>query len=240
MLRNFGRSRLLALLVICIYSVVKELSMKIRSSLIASTLAVSAFSGLASAEGPVSANIALTSDYVWRGTSQTDSNPAIQGGFDYAHESGVYVGVWGSNVDFGDDANIELDLYVGFSNELSNGFSYDVGFIHYDYPGESDSDFDEIYLGVGYGFFSAKVSHDPENDNTYWEAGADFELPQGFGLGLHVGYNDPDSGDEATDWKIGISKSLVGLDFELAYTDTDINDDDLSDERVIFTVSKSF
>ncbi|MCP5427660.1 MAG: hypothetical protein H6964_10975 [Chromatiaceae bacterium] len=214
--------------------------MKIHRSSALGVVALSAFSTLVFAEGPISANVALTSDYVWRGTSQTDSGPAIQGGFDYAHESGFYLGVWGSNVDFNDDADIELDIYGGYSNELANGFSYDIGAIHYDYPGQDSSDFDEIYLGIGYGFMSGKVSHDPENDNTYWEAGADFELPEGFGLGLHIGYNDPDSGDEVTDWKIGVSKSLVGLDFELAYTDTDTSNDDLTDARAVFTISKSF
>ena len=214
--------------------------MKIHRSSALGVVALSAFSTLVFAEGPISANVALTSDYVWRGTSQTDSGPAIQGGFDYAHESGFYLGVWGSNVDFNDDADIELDIYGGYSNELANGFSYDIGAIHYDYPGQDSSDFDEIYLGIGYGFMSGKVSHDLENDNTYWEAGADFELPEGFGLGLHIGYNDPDSGDEVTDWKIGVSKSLVGLDFELAYTDTDTSNDDLTDARAVFTISKSF
>ena len=214
--------------------------MKTGSAATVSILALFTSTGIALAEGPISANVALTSDYVWRGTSQTDSGPAIQGGFDYAHESGIYLGVWGSNVDFDDDANIEIDLYGGFSKELANGFSYDLGVIHYDYPGQDSSDFYEIYLGLGYGFMSAKVSHDPENDNTYWEAGADFELPEGFGLGLHLGYNDPDSGDEVTDWKIGVSKSFLGLDFELAYTDTDTSGDDLSDGRAILTISQSF
>ena len=214
--------------------------MKTGSAATVSILALFTSTGIALAEGPISANVALTSDYVWRGTSQTDSGPAIQGGFDYAHESGIYLGVWGSNVDFDDDANIEIDLYGGFSKELANGFSYDLGVIHYDYPGQDSSDFYEIYLGLGYGFMSAKVSHDPENDNTYWEAGADFELPEGFGLGLHLGYNDPDSGDEVTDWKIGVSKSFLGLDFELAYTDTDTSGDDLSVGGAILTITKSF
>jgi uncharacterized protein (TIGR02001 family) len=214
--------------------------MKVRYSALAGALAVAALPHLVFAEGPISANVAFTSDYVWRGTSQTDNGMAIQGGLDYAHESGIYLGAWGSNVDFNDDANVEVDLYAGYSNELSNGFSYDVGFIHYDYPGQSSSDFDEVYLGIGYGFLSAKVSHDSENDNTYWEAGADVELPEGFGLGLHIGYSDPDTGTEVTDWKIGISKSYAGLDFELAYTDTDVSNNHLADGRGIFSVSKSF
>ncbi|MCW8948523.1 MAG: TorF family putative porin [Sedimenticola sp.] len=214
--------------------------MKIRNSLLMGAVALSTLPTLAHAESPISANIALTSDYIWRGTSQTDNGIAIQGGLDYAHASGFYLGVWGSNVDFNDTANVEIDLYAGYSNELESGFSYDVGVIHYDYPGQGSSDFNEVYLGIGYGFINAKVSYDPEHENTYWEAGADFELPEGFGLGLHLGYNDPDTGSEVTDWKIGLSKSYAGLDFELAYTDTDISNNHLADGRGIFTISKSF
>ncbi|MCB1863833.1 MAG: TorF family putative porin [Chromatiales bacterium] len=192
------------------------------------------------AEGPhsFSANVALGTDYVWRGISQTDENPAISGGFDYGHESGFYAGIWGSNVDFGDDATIEVDLYGGFAKELESGFSFDVGFIHYNYPDESDLNFEEVYVGVGFGPASAKISHDFDNDNTYYEAGADFEVA-GFGLGAHVGYYDFDGGDEYTDWKLAVSKEYGGFGFELAYTDTDIDDVDTADSRIVFTISKS-
>ncbi|WP_275100372.1 TorF family putative porin [Sedimenticola hydrogenitrophicus] len=214
--------------------------MKLKKISIACCFMVGSYSGLALAEGPISGNVALTSDYVWRGTSQTDNGPAIQGGFDYAHASGFYVGVWGSNVDFKSDANVELDLYGGYSTELGNGLGVDVGVIHYDYPSESNLNFEEVYLGLSYDFLSAKVSHDPDNDNTYWEAGADFALPQDFSLGLHVGYTDPDAGNEVTDWKVAVGKSAFGVDFELAYTDTDSDNNSLADGRGIFTVSKSF
>ncbi|MBE0616861.1 MAG: hypothetical protein IH608_02885, partial [Proteobacteria bacterium] len=83
------------------------------------------------AESNFSGNVAMTSDYVFRGISQTDSNPAIQGGFDYASPVGLYVGTWASNVAFG--GNIEMDWYGGFSNEVA-GFSYDLGVIYYAYP----------------------------------------------------------------------------------------------------------
>jgi len=199
----------------------------------------------------LSANVAMTTDYVWRGISQTDNGPAIQGGIDYAHSSGFYLGTWASNVDFGagDDSNIEVDVYGGYGNEIS-GLSYDVGIIHYDYPSESDNNFDEVYLGLGYSFLSAMVSHTDEfgegaDDATYYELGADFELPMAVGLGLHVGHYDldKDDGEDYTDWKVGLSRDYLGFTFELAYTDTDLSDTDcggnLCDGRGIFTVSKA-
>ena len=71
-----------------------------------------------------SANVALATDYMYRGGSQTNEQPAISGGFDYAHSSGVYAGVWASNVDFGDSANIEIDYYGGIGGEFSNGIGW--------------------------------------------------------------------------------------------------------------------
>lgn len=198
-------------------------------------------------EAPVhsfSANLAVTSDYIWRGISQTDNEPAIQGGADYSHASGLYLGAWASNVDFAaNDADVEVDLYGGFSNEVG-GFSYDVGVIHYNYPGESDLNFEELYLGLGYGFLSVKASHDFDNENSYYEAGADFTLPAEVSLALHVGHYDFDNGEDYDDWKVAVGRSYGGFDFELAYADTDLSDNecggDYCDARAIFTVSREF
>ena len=96
----------------------------------------------------ISANVSLTSNYVWRGVTQTGDEVAVQGGFDYANDSGFYAGVWGSNVSFNWETDLEaggneLDIYAGFSNDM-----FDVGFIDYRYPGnDSDLDFTEVYIG---------------------------------------------------------------------------------------------
>ena len=92
--------------------------------LIASPLAATAV------EVEVSANVALTTDYRFRGISQTDEKPAIQGGFDVALDNGIYIGTWGSNVDFAN--SLELDYYIGFANDINEDWSYDVGYIYYD------------------------------------------------------------------------------------------------------------
>ncbi len=113
-------------------------------------------SGSAAAE--LSANIGATSNYVWRGVTQTDDDAAFSGGLDYAHESGFYVGTWASNVEFGDDTTAEVDLYGGFANEVS-GVGYDVGVIYYAYPGGDDLNFTEIYGSLSFGPVTAGINY---------------------------------------------------------------------------------
>jgi uncharacterized protein (TIGR02001 family) len=222
-----------------------------------------ALAGAASmAQAEFSANVALTTDYVWRGASQSDEAPAIQGGFDYSHESGFYVGTWGSNVDW-DEAtanpvDMEWDVYGGFGGEIGNGLSFDVGVIRYMYP-DTDADYDwtELYGSLGFAFTdsvsaSVGVAHSSDvfatsEDGTYVNLGLDVSLPQDFGLSFGVGHYSFDQLDDYTDYKIAVSKSLGGFDFELAYTDT--NDDNwwvgsdgssYTDGRAFLSVSKSF
>lgn len=209
---------------------------------IAMGIALAGLSTAASAD--FSANVALSSDYVWRGVSQTNEDPAVSGGFDYEHESGFSIGTWASNVDFQgtqgvDDPSLELDVYAGYGTEIS-GIGVSVGVIAYTYHGDNEGlDFEEGNLGVSYGPFSAMVSHDFSNDNTYLEAGLDFEVGDGFGIGLHVGDYDFDAGGDYTDWSLGVSKEVGGFGFGLTYHDTDISGSDIADDRFVFSVSKS-
>ena len=202
-------------------------------------LAGGLFAAATAAQAEFSANVALSTDYVWRGVSQTNEDPAISGGFDYNHDSGFYAGVWGSNVEFHSDAHIELDLYGGWAHDFGNGFGLDLGVIGYNYPSEDDLNFQELYVGGSYKFVSAKYSYDPDNKNGYLEAAVDFEVGQGVNLGAHVGHYDFDQGDDYTDYKLAVSKELGGFGFELAYTDTDIDNSDIADGRLVLSVSKS-
>ena len=214
----------------------------------ASPLAIST----AAAEVTFSGNVALTTDYVYRGISQTDG-AAIQGGFDLEHSSGFYAGVWASNLDFGDDADIEVDYYAGIGGEFSNKIGWDVGAIYYAYPDSDDADagdydFTEVYGSLSYDFGPAAVTggvaysgdfFGSTGDATYVSLGVDIPLANDFTLGLHYGDQSIDDADDYNDWKIGLSKSLGGFDFALDYTDTDLPDSDITDDRFIFTVSKS-
>ena len=83
--------------------------------------------------GDISSNFTLSSNYIWRGMTQTMDSPGYSGGFDYSSESGFYAGTWGSNVSFG-GAGLELDTYFGYSGEVEGGFGYDIGYINYGYP----------------------------------------------------------------------------------------------------------
>jgi len=232
--------------------------MKMTKTLIASAL----LAGSSAALAEISGNVALTTDYVFRGVSQTDNQFALQGGFDYAHESGFYAGTWASNVDSNffsgtsTDPQIELDLYAGFSGELENGVGYDVGILHYDYPGYSASDTNEVYVSGSYNNFTVSFNYSDElsfigSDESAWylAAGYDMDLPEDFGLSLHVGLNDGDAYDTTSyptqyvDWSVGLSKSVGGVDLGLTYTDTDDDGETLfggvADSKVVFSVSKS-
>lgn len=101
-----------------------------------------------------SANIGLFSEYVFRGITNSNEGPAVQGGFDYAHESGLYAGVWASNIEFGggpatDTASIEVDFYGGMTGSFANGIGWDVGLIYYAYPDQNE---DEL-TGADYDYF---------------------------------------------------------------------------------------
>ena len=206
------------------------------------------------AQAEISANVAVTSDYVFRGVSQTDENPAIQGGFDYSHDSGFYAGVWGSNVDGGlyNGASAEFDLYFGYSGELG-GVGIDIGFLRYNYAGSSPStDYDEIYLGVSYGPVSATYYRgvDVGNDRLgdYFDLSAEYEFEGVATVSAHVGWwNAVSGGQDYRDYKLAVSKELLGLGFELAYTDTNMNSSECTafagstkwcDGRATLTVSK--
>ena len=113
----------------------------------------------------MTANAGLFTDYRFRGISQTNKQPAFQGGFDFAHKSGFYLGNWNSNVDAGmyNGANLEMDFYGGFKGSF-DAFSYDVGALYYYYPGSGVAgstkiDNTELYIAGGWGPFSLKYSY---------------------------------------------------------------------------------
>ncbi len=222
-------------------------------------LATIAAAGAAHAgDGPFTANVGLVSDYAYRGWSQTDERPALQGGFDYAHDSGLYAGVWGSNVSWLSDSNpnvhnsLELDLYGGYKGTIG-AIGYDVGLLQYYYPGSYPKGFNspdtlEGYIGLSWEFLSFKYSYaftdlfgyEKSDGSQYYDLGAAVDVGGGFTLAAHVGYSDIKGQDDYTDWKLGVTKEFGGFNFGLHYVDTDVDNADLADERVILSIAKSF
>jgi uncharacterized protein (TIGR02001 family) len=191
----------------------------------------------------LSANVAATSNYLWRGISQTDDAAAISGGIDYTADSGFHLGAWASNVDFGDDASHELDLYFGYGAAINPDLSYDLGYILYVYPGsdESDSnndydyDFGEIYASFTYQnlTFAANYTTNTDDgaeslqDSLYLAADAEFEISEGLTVNLHIAnYSFDDAFDDADYTNYGISLAKNGL--TLGISDTDKDNDDVT------------
>ena len=188
------------------------------SLLIAGTVVGAAFSQSALAEeASLSANVGLYSQYVFRGLAQTNEDPAIQGGFDYSHPSGIYLGVWGSNISwlkenattsstsvagsYTTGGTLEMDFYGGYKGAVGD-WSYDLGLLQYYYPGTVTSpnikaNTLEAYGAVGYKWFSAKYSHAISNEvfgvkdasGTYYlDLAANFPIADsGFTAGVHYG-----------------------------------------------------
>jgi uncharacterized protein (TIGR02001 family) len=156
---------------------------------------------------PITANVSLVSNYLYRGISQTGAKPALQGGFDYAHSSGFYAGVWGSSISWISDAalannaGLELDTYLGFKNSFATDFNYDVGFLRYNYPGSyvagaTKADTDEVYGALGYKWLTAKYSYSlgktfavaGASGTNYLEVNANYPFEDaGVTVSAHVG-----------------------------------------------------
>lgn len=190
---------------------------------------------------------AITSDYRFRGVTQTQNDPGVQVGFNVAHDSGLYAGVWGSNVDFGSATNSELDPYLGFATSLDNVPGkpvLDLGLWYYLYPSESDLNWLELYGKLSFGdvLFSdaslaASVNYSNDfigDDTDAWYLNATYSVPvagTNFGAVVGVGYTLADKkywGDEDKylDWKVAATYSFAsveGLSAELAAVGSDID-----------------
>lgn len=242
--------------------------MKTVSKLIITTLTLFyAATGLAQ-ESPhsISGNVTMTTDYLYRGQSQTDNSFAIQGGFDYAHDLGLYLGSWASNISFTDDG-AEVDFYGGYAGEFANGLGYDVTVIYYYYPGTTRQDAGEDFLefgpslsytfggdfepSIGAGFLYTDNFSFNADDGFYVYGDLGFTLPNDFGLGFHIGHQSIK--DEAawgtpdwTEYNVSLSKSLMGLDFAVTFSDTDLSEAEcfgggnICDSTVVFSVSGGF
>lgn len=251
---------------------------KIVSALMVAGLASVSGVAMAAEASPhtLTGNVGFASDYRFRGISQTYEDPAIQGGFDYAHSSGFYLGTWGSNVESLslNGANMEWDVYGGYTFNVGD-VAVNVGGLYYWYPSQTNNAVDidtfEVYAGATWKWLNVKYSHsttelfgiiDSENSG-YLEANVNVPLPADVTLGLHYGYQGVagsiagTDNDSYSDWKISVSKPILGFNVSLAYVDTDVDStnvtwggntavtkgtdvEDLTDGTVVLTVGKTF
>jgi len=215
----------------------------------------------------VTGNFSIVSDYRFRGISQTDKKPAIQGGIDYSHSSGFYAGNWNSSIDgdfINSAAGIEMDFYAGYKPVIGD-VTLDIGALYYFYPGaELGGDKYhtlEAYFGAAYGPVSGKIwygvsdkwfASDDASGSIYYELNGTFPLADKWNLVAHAGYQDVNDTSDADyfDYKIGVTYDYRGWLLGAALVGTDADDDiyvmpapdnsEVGNATVVVSVSKTF
>lgn len=185
-----------------------------------------------------SANIGAVSNYMWRGVSQTRNGVAVQGGADLTHSSGFYTGTWLSNVDFklAPGAHDEQDIYAGYGFALGD-FAFDLKYTKYMYDNASNLNFGETHAHVS--AFGVTIGADYSNDTPivnsdstlHYYANYVYTLPDDYGLTATLGaYDFKDAGwvggtdEQYTYYNVGVNKTFWDINFGLAYTDSNIDD----------------
>lgn len=196
------------------------------------------------AQAGLSSTWTFTTDYDFRGITQTAHHPALQGSIDYAWDSGFSVGAWASNLNFGDccSEKVELDLYGGYSKTFESGFGFSVGGVYYTYPGADygaglpNLNFWEVNAGVSYKSFSVKywwsdnfgnaedgfhlVDPTLDADAWYLEANYSFALPKDITLALHAGMSQGNYWDFPNKVSGGDAPSAEYEDFSIGFSKT--------------------
>lgn len=213
-----------------------------------------------------SGSVAVVSDYAFRGVSQTLEDIAVQGGITGASTAGLYLGLWGSSLNFGeataaDRAHTEIDAFGGLKRNVA-GVDADLGFVYYAYPGTTDSydyNFLELALGLSRAFSGvstgAKVAFSPDyfaasGSATYLSGSLGFAVPSApvsllgtlghQSIEENAAFGTPDY----TDWSAGASLSAAGVSIGITYVDTDLAKTDcfagadLCAPRVVFSVAR--
>lgn len=217
-------------------------------------LALFALLGTGSAHAGSSGSLSLTSDYIFRGISQSNQRPALQGGVELSAAGGAYAGAWGSSISWLSDlsttaapvsSSIELDAYAGYRGKLGDAVAFDVGAQYYAYPGDFPSGFNradtfELYAGVTVAAsdrlsLGAKYSlattdlfgYVDSGGSGYLDLSATYAIAPGWALAAHAGKQWIEGNDAFaySDWKLGVTRSFDhGASLGVAWTGTDADD----------------
>ena len=207
-----------------------------------------------------SATVTGVSDYMFNGVSQTNNNPALQGSIDKTFDNGAYVGTWASNVDFGDETDVEWDVYIGYYQSLTDNLSVDYGLAYYSYHGgngASEGNYAEVYTKFGY------ASNWGNSELNFWYAwdyfgtGAGhiitmvahtFELAPNHSIRLSFDLSNSLDGDKWLwteedssfyHYRLAYQTSFSGFDIEIAAENTNL-DYDIADERIVIGIARTF
>ncbi len=214
---------------------------------------------------PLSFNVGLVTDYRYRGISQTRLKPALQGGADYAFDSGFYVGTWLSTIkwikDAGGNAPVEWDIYGGYKTEIAKGVSIDVGLLQYEYVNNklpTSANTLEVYGALTVGIVTAKYSHSTTNlfgfsdskSSGYIDLSAALDLGEGFTLTPHYGHQKVKNNTAYSynDYALTLTKDAFGVTWSGAVIGTNASVDNypspdgknLGKTTVVIGVKKTF
>ena len=201
-------------------------------------LAAAMLAGSGAAMAEFSGNVTVASDYLFDGVSQTDNKPAIQLGLDYGFENGVYVGFWGSNVDFDSESDVETDWFVGYGWG-DEALSFDVGVVAYKYlPDDDDIDYNEYYIGATFNenstikwWYSDDLANSGE---SAWRLkfSHSFAINDDWSVPIELTHTAAEDalGDDFNHFKIGVSTSFDPVSVELSFQMTDADEDEYDED----------
>lgn len=182
-------------------------------------------------------NAAATSEYMFRGISQTDDHPAIQAGAGYSFSNGFYVGGWASNVDFGESTDAEIDTFVGWNGDLNDTFNLDVQLVRYNYVGEPDGvdyAYNELIGKVSFAEnYSATLGYtndflNTDTDSFYGAVGGSWAVGNEVNLTAGLGYTTVQGPEDGyLDYSIGVNRDFGPVNIGLGYIGTDSSGEDL-------------
>lgn len=191
------------------------------------------------AHAGASANVGVTSNYIWRGVTQTEKDPALQAGLDYSLENGIYVGTWASNSNFAGAKGPEVDLYAGYKKDLKGGLAFDTGVTKYFYPEKNSVEFAEFYVKPSYKGLGAELAYTIDSNNNtgagqkgdiYYGLGYSGSIMEGLNYAAKVGhtnYKDA-AADDYNHYQLSLSKTVGSFgDITLAVDDNDLPNTDV-------------